>query len=142
VTLNHEEDEHIMHGSWGLTVLRLAVGAVFVMHGAQKLFETGLSALAASFGAMHIPAPVLSSAVVTFIECFGGLALMLGVFTTWAATLLAIDMLIAVVVVHLEPGFFKKAGIELPITLLAASVALALSGPGAASLDAALRHRT
>jgi len=43
-------------------------------------------------------------------------------------------MLVAVLVVYFEPTFFK-AGVELPLTLLAACIALALSGPGAASLD-------
>jgi putative oxidoreductase len=120
--------------SWGLTVLRLVVGSVFLVHGAQKLFQVGLARLAGIFGSLHIPLPLVSAVFATLVEFVGGIALLLGVFTRWAAALIASDMLVAVLVTYLEPGFFKKAGIELPITPLAAGIALALSGPGAASL--------
>jgi putative oxidoreductase len=119
--------------SWGLAVLRLVVGGVFLASGAQKLFHVGPVGVASMFGAMHIPAPLVSAVVVTMIEFLGGIALLLGVFTRWAATLLAMDMLVAVLVVYFEPAFFK-GGIEFPLTLLAASITLALSGAGAASL--------
>jgi putative oxidoreductase len=119
--------------SWGLTILRLVVGGVFLASGAQKLFQVGPVGLASMFGAMHIPAPLVSAVVVTLIEFLGGIALLLGVFTRWAAALLAMDMLVAVLVVYFEPAFFK-GGIEFPLTLLAASITLALSGSGAASL--------
>ena len=119
--------------SWGLAVLRLVVGGVFLASGAQKLFQVGHVGVAAMFGSMHIPAPLVSAVVVTLIEFLGGIALLLGVFTRWAAALLAMDMLVAVLVVYFEPAFFK-GGIEFPLTLLAASITLALSGSGSASL--------
>jgi putative oxidoreductase len=126
--------------SWGLTVLRVVVGGVFLRHGAQKLFEIGIGGAADMFGSMHIPLPFVSAVVVTMVEFLGGIALLLGVLTRWAAALLAIDMVVGVTVVYLEPRFFQKGGIELPLTLLAASIALALLGPGAASLGSAIRE--
>ena len=120
--------------SWGATALRLTAGYVFLVHGAQDLFQSGFGGLAQTFGSLHIPAPFASAVVVTLLEFFGGIALWLGVFTRWAAALLAIDMLVAVVVVLLEPGFFQKGGVELPLMMLGASIALALSGPGALAL--------
>ena len=72
--------------------------------------------------------------VVTLVEFFGGLALVLGLFTRWAAVLIACDMLVAVTVVHLRGGFFLPKGFEYALTMLAASIALALAGPGAAAL--------
>jgi putative oxidoreductase len=72
---------------------------------------------------------------VTLVEVLGGAAILLGLFPRLAAALIAIDMLVAVLVVYFKPTFFQKGGIELPITLFAASVALALLGGGAASLD-------
>jgi putative oxidoreductase len=126
--------------SWGLAILRVVVGGVILMHGAQKLFHVGFSGVAGSFESLHIPAPFLSAVVVTVVEFLGGIALLLGIFTRWAAALIAIDMLVAVVVVYLEPGSFKS-GIEVPLILLAASLALALSGPGAVSLDDTIRKR-
>lgn len=124
--------------SWGSTALRLAAGYVFLVHGAQDLFQIGFGGLAGTFESLHIPLPFVSAVIVTLIEFLGGIALVLGVFARWAAALLAIDMLVAVVVVLLEPSFFQKGGVELPLMMLAASVALALSGPGALALPAGI----
>lgn len=120
--------------SWGLVVLRLVAGGVFIDSGSRKLFQVGIGGVASLFGAMHLPFPLASAVLVTLLELLGGIALLPGLFTRWTAALLAIDMLVAVLVVYFEPTFFK-AGIELPMTLLAVCIALALSGPGAVSLD-------
>ena len=124
----------INNPSWGPTALRLTAGYVFLVHGAQDLFQLGFSGVAGTFGSLHIPLPFASAVVVTLLEFFGGIALWLGVFTRWAAALLAIDMLVAVAVVLLEPSSFQKGGVELPLMMLGASIALALSGPGALAL--------
>jgi uncharacterized membrane protein YphA (DoxX/SURF4 family) len=49
-----------------------------------------------------------------------------------AALLLAFDMLVAVLKVHLKGGFFLPMGFEYALTLLVTNVALAMTGPGAA----------
>jgi putative oxidoreductase len=112
----------------------VVVGGVFIDSGSRKLFHVGVVGVAGLFASMHLPLPLVSAVLVTLVEVLGGIALLLGLFTRWTAALLAVDMLVAVLVVYFEPTFFK-AGIELPLTLLAGSVALALSGPGAVSLD-------
>ncbi len=127
--------------AWGITVLRVAVGIVFVMHGGQKLFIYGFSGVAGVLGRVGIPLPLLSALVVTGVEFLGGAALLLGLLTRWAAVLLAINMLVAMVVVHLRAGFFLPNGFEYTLTLLAASIALALTGPGEAAVDTALDPR-
>jgi putative oxidoreductase len=120
---------------WGITVLRVIVGIVFLAHGGQKLFIWGFSNVARFFGQVGIPLPVLAAIVVTLVEFLGGLALVLGLFTRWAAIPLAINMLVAIVVVHLRAGFFLPNGYEFALTLLAANVALVLLGSGEASVD-------
>ena len=127
--------------AWGITVLRVVVGIVFVMHGGQKLFIYGFSGVAGLMGRVGIPLPLLSAVVVTGVEFLGGAALLLGLLTRWAAVLLAINMLVAMVVVHLRAGFFLPNGFEYTLTLLAASIALALTGPGEAAVDTALDKR-
>jgi putative oxidoreductase len=90
---------------------------------------------------LHIPLPFISAVAVTLVEFVGGTALVLGAVTRWAAALIAMDMSVAVLMVHRHLALFHKGGIELPLILLASCVALALSGPGAASLDGAIRRK-
>ncbi len=126
---------------WGITVLRVVVGIVFLAHGGQKLFVWGIGNVAGSFGQMGIPLPMLAAPVVTLVEFLGGLALLAGLWTRWVAIPLAIDMLGAMLAVHLKAGFFLPDGYEFVLTLLAANVALTLLGSGEASLERVFRQR-
>ncbi len=126
---------------WGITVLRLAVGIVFLMHGGQKLFVLGFAGVAAFMGSLGIPAPALAGPLVALVEFLGGLALLLGLRARWAGALLAMDMLVAILAVHLPNGFFLPKGFEFAMTLLAANLALVFLGSGEASVDGLLQRR-
>jgi putative oxidoreductase len=120
----------------GLMVLRVAVGIVFFMHGWQKLFMMGLPGVTGFFGMLGIPAPAVAATVVSFLELVGGAALIAGLLTRWVAIPLAIEMLVATLLVHLPNGFFAMDdGYELVFLLLAGAVTLALAGPGALAVD-------
>lgn len=90
---------------------------------------------------MGVPIPSVSAVLLTFVEFLGGAALLLGLVTGWAALLLAIDMLVALILVHIKNGFFLPDGVEYPLTLLVANIALALSGSGALAVDKIIAGR-
>ncbi len=125
----------------GLTILRVIVGVVFIAHGAQKVFALGYGGTNQMFTHMGVPVHNVTTAIVMVVELLGGIALVLGIFTRIAAALLAIDMISAIAIVHLKNGFFAPRGIEFPLTLLAALLALLLAGPGTLALDHRLPRR-
>ena len=129
---------------WGLAILRVVVGIVFLVHGFQKLFLMGFGGVAGMMEGLGVPAPGLFAIILTLVELLGGLALILGLFTRVVAIPLAVDMLVATLTVHLPNSFsvLLNGGYEFTLVLLAASVALAVAGPGEAALDRFLAMRT
>src|SRR5690242_16871192 len=119
----------------GLTILRITVGIIFLVHGYQKLFHMHFHGVAAMFSSLRIPLPWPSAVVVTLVEFVGGIMLVAGIGTPIAATLLAADMAVAILLVQLKNGFgAQHMGFEYPLTLLAATLCLALAGGGMLSL--------
>lgn len=132
--------------AWGLTALRIPVGIIFAAHGAQKLFGWfggyGLEGTAGWMASIGLAPGYLMALLAGSAEFFGGLALIAGLLVRPAAAALAFAMVVAIFSVHIGNGLFlSNNGYEFGLALLAASVALAISGAGNASLDRALARR-
>ena len=125
----------------GLTILRVATGAIFTAHGAQKLFVYGVSGVTGAFTQMGIPMPGIAGPLTGLVEFFGGLALVAGLLTRLAGFGLSVTMAGAIGFVHLSAGFFAPTGVEFPLALLAATLALAFTGAGRYSADALIFAR-
>ncbi len=122
--------------SVALGLIRMIVGLVFVLHGAQKIFIYHYAGVVGVFHQMGIPAPAVSAAFAMAAEFVGGLLLLSGLYTRLAAIPVAFTMLVAITQVHLHAGFFAQGGgFEYPLTLLVANVALVIGGGGTFALD-------
>jgi putative oxidoreductase len=124
-----------------LTILRVVTGIIFVAHGGQKLFVSGLDGVVGGFTQMGIPMAGLVGPVVALLEFFGGIALIFGLLTRLVSLGLAFNMLGAMTLVHAPAGFFLPSGIEFTLMLFAASAVLVLAGAGAFSVDGIIARR-
>lgn len=133
----------------GLAILRVVIGVVFVAHGAPKLFGGGVEGLAEMLGGLGVPLAGVSAWIVTLLEFFGGLALVVGFLVVPVALLLSFHMLMGIVLVHAPAGFyvigpeslvhFPPGGVEFNLLLIAGLLTLMLAGPGFGALDARRR---
>ena len=125
--------------SYGLLLLRVVIGLVFFAHGSQKLLGwfggPGLKGTRGWLGSMNFRLPAVMAVMVAVSES-SGLLFALGLLTPFAALLMSSAMFVAVASVHWKNGFFNGAqGFEFNLSLIAAAVALAATGPGRFSLD-------
>lgn len=106
---------------WGLMLLRLVVGAIFILAGWPKILGMPV------FFGLH----GLIGSAVGVVEVLAGIALVVGIWTRWAGYALATVMAVAIIGVHLQQGW---GGIRFPLTLFASAFVLAWNGPGKWSL--------
>ncbi len=126
------------------TILRVVLGVVFFAHGAQKMLGWfggyGFHGTMGFFEHMGMPAPVAFLIICT--EFFGGLGLIVGLLTRIAALGIGGEMIGAILMVHLQNGFFmnwfgnqKGEGFEYHLLVIAMAAALLVRGAGAFSAD-------
>jgi putative oxidoreductase len=136
----------------GAFLLRLILGVVFVMHGYYGFTVVTPSGAAGLITRMGYPADVgqVLAWYLIVAHALGGLLILLGLWTRWAALAQVPIMASAVFLLHLPQGFFMRGlivdaaagraiagGYEFALTILVATLALALLGPGALALDRA-----
>ena len=134
--------------------IRLIIGYGFMVHGWAKLSRgpAGFARLLEQIGA---PLPTATAWVSTFVEIFGGLAILVGAFVAVVSLPLIVMMLVAMFTVHLRYGFsaintigltadgpqFGPPGYEVNLLDIAGLLALLLRGAGPVSIDRLLARR-
>ena len=139
---------------WILLPLRLVVGYGFVAHGMAK-WSRGPENFGKLLHLIGVPLPTATAWLVTLLEVFGGLAILVGALVAIMSIPLIVSMLVAMFTVQLRYGFssvktigltatgpvFGPPGYEINLLYIAALLALLLAGPGALSVDAWVAQR-
>jgi putative oxidoreductase len=136
--------------TWVPLILRVTLAVVMFPHGAQKVFGWfgghGFKNTMAYFTKSGIPAPFALLAIAA--EFLGSLGLAVGLLTRVAAFGIACVMVVAILTVHRQHGFFmnwfgnqKGEGFEYHLLALGIALALIVGGAGRWSLDAMLFAR-
>jgi putative oxidoreductase len=121
----------------GQLLIRLAVGAIFVVHGLNHAFGGGkLAGTARWFGGLGMRYSVMQALMSVLVEVVAGAAFALGLLTPLAAGALAGVALVAGLIAHRSNGFFVfRDGYEYVLLLGVVCLATAITGPGRASVD-------
>ncbi len=142
-SLLHTDDD------FSLFIARIFLGIVILPHGLQKLLGmfggAGFSGTVDFFVGSGIPAAV--AILIIIAESFGAIALIIGFLSRLAALGLAIIMLGAIFMVHLQHGFFMNwfgnqagEGFEYHLLALGLSLVVLIKGGGKWSIDRAIVH--
>jgi len=141
---------------YGIALVRIVLGVIFVMHGYLGLAIIGPAGVAQYAIRTGVPADVAPVVAWYMIVAHlaGGALLIIGLWTVLAALVQVPIMAAAVFLIHLPQGFFMRGivtdaaagraiagGYEFTLLVLAATLAVALTGPGALSVDDTRRHR-
>jgi len=125
------------HAMYGTLPLRLILGIVFIVHGYVKLFG-GLEGFTGALGSMSVPAAGFFAILLAVLEFFGGILILIGLFTRYVSLLIMIEMIFALFLVHFKMGFLitgQAFGYEFVLTLILVNLSLVLFGSGPWSLE-------
>jgi putative oxidoreductase len=139
---------------WAPVPIRIILGVGFLAHGFAK-WSRGPAMFAELLKQAHVPLPLANAWLVTLLEIFGGLALLIGVFVAMVTVPLIFSMLGAMFTVHIKFGFsavntlgltpegpkLGPPGYEINLLYIACLLVLFLAGAGPWSIDALRRRR-
>lgn len=110
------------------------LGVVMIGHGYGKVFHGGLAQHVQRVASLNLPGWLGYASA--FAEFFGGILVIVGLFTRCAALAIVIDMSVAIWKIHWKNGLLAKGGMEFPLTLATIAFALIFFGAGPIAIDA------
>ena len=129
-------------GEYAEPILRIALGGVLIPHGMQKLFGAfggmGYTANAALFNKLGYAPGAFWGTLVGCTEFIGGILLVIGLFTRFAAAAVVIFMLTAIHFTSAKGFFWSAGGMEYPILIGVCALFFLIRGGGVWSLDRAI----
>jgi putative oxidoreductase len=125
---------------WGALFLRLVLGCAMIYHGYSKVIPAGSFHGGNTFSALDrhshfvvsLGLPYWLGYVSALTEFLGGILILLGLLTRFAAFLIACNMLVALVTVTRHHGY---SGSEYALALFVIALMLLFYGAGACALD-------
>lgn len=126
------------YGDYFYLAFRVIIGLMFIQHGAQKLFGSfegpGIQGFAEFLGI-----PIALAYIPAIIEFFGGLFIVIGLLTRWAALISAIEIVIAYIIAHVPQGVIPIVnGGELAVLFFASFLIILVYGARKWGLDKVL----
>jgi putative oxidoreductase len=118
-----------------LLVLRLVLGVIMIAHGYPKV--TGISHFMSTVHGLGLPGWLAYCSAAA--EFFGGILIVLGLFTRCASLAILIDLSVAIWKVHWKNGLLGDKGYQFPLALVAIAFGLIFLGSGPIALDSIRR---
>lgn len=133
------------HAAYGISIIRIVLGIVFMAHGSQKLFGMfngpGLEGTSQFMASLGLEPSYLMAILAGTGEFLGGLLLFLGLFARLGAILTTIVSIVALFSVHIHHGFFmSNNGYEYILVLMITSFAIVIEGAGKLSIDSKINN--
>ncbi len=129
--------------TWATVPIRIALGMIFIAHGAQKVFGafggSGLGKFIATAAPLGLWPSWLWMGSAAFAELIGGVLVLLGLFTRIGAAAISAVMIVVIAGIHWGNFFVQDRGIEFPFAMLCMAIMLLYTGGGKLSVDANLR---
>ena len=120
---------------FGSLIMRLVLGVIMVRHGYDKVIPSGALYNFTHMVSGHLHLPVALGYVAAFTEFFGGMLLIVGLLTRLVGLMVAIDMAVAILKIHIHGGLEGPNSFAFPLALFSIAVMLVFTGCGALGLD-------
>lgn len=120
---------------FGSLIMRLVLGIIMVRHGYDKVIPSGALYNFTHMVSGHLHLPLALGYVAAFTEFFGGMLLIVGLLTRLAGLMVAIDMTVAILKIHIHGGLEGPTSFAFPLALFSIALMLVFTGCGALGLD-------